>query len=861
MAVLMPGTLLGPYRIEALVGSGGMGEVYKATDTRLDRIVAVKVVSADVAVDPLSQERFEREARAVSKLDHPHICALFDVGHEDGIHFLVMPFLDGQSLRTRLKRGAMPLREALRSAIQIADALDKAHREGIIHRDLKPGNVMLTRNGAKLLDFGLAKVVLAAPPGSDQTTQAHTLSTQNVLIGTLAYMAPEQLDGRPIDERTDIFAFGALVYEMVAGQRAFEGETRTLTIVNILDRDPQSLVTLLASMPPTFDRTIRKCLAKAPDDRWQTARDLFDELKWIDASWDDASSTQARPRPRGRQLLALAAAAIGVAALGAAAGYLARPAPTPTLVRFPMLPQNAQFGDFALSPDGKLLAFVQADRTTQLWLRPLDGMTAQPVPGTNDAFNPFWSPDGAYVAFFAGGKLKKVATAGGPVQTLCDAPQGRGGAWSSRGTIIFAPDILGPLLKVSATGGTPTPVTSLDAARQEDSHRKPSFLPDGRHFLFTARSVKHENSGVFIASTDSPERSQLLNVETGAEYTSQGLLLFVREGTQGTLMALPFDADRLRATGTAFPVGDRVPPEVSKFSVSNGGVLAYTSAPSNVYVWFDRAGARLSTATPPGRYGSIALSPDGTRAATRRVLQGNTDLWVIDIARGTTSRLTTNPAVEDDPVWSPDGEHIAFSSTRETTSDIYQVQAAGAGVEEPLLISEKPKGPSDWSPDGRFILFTQNDPATLSDIWALPLFGDRRPFPVLQTEFMEAQARLSNDGRWMAYESSESGKWEVYLQTFPRSSRKWQVSTDGGAQPLWQRDGREIFYVDPKGTVMAVPVSLAGTVDIASPAAAVQDQSRLCDGRTGTPRPPMASASSSTSRWWTTTAPKGSISS
>jgi Tol biopolymer transport system component len=360
-------------------------------------------------------------------------------------------------------------------------------------------------------------------------------------------------------------------------------------------------------------------------------------------------------------------------------------------------------------------------------------------------------------------------------------------------------------------------LTSLDAVRQEDSHRKPSFLPDGRHFLFTSRSAKHENSGVFIASTDSPERIKLLNVETGAEYTSQGLLLFVREGTQGTLMAMPFDADRLRATAAAFPIGDRVPPEISKFSVSNGGVLAYTSAPANRYVWFDRAGTQLSPVTPPGRYGSIALSLDGTRAATRRVLQGNTDLWVIDMARGTTSRLTTNVAAEDDPVWSPDGEHIAFSSTREMTSDLYQVQAAGAGVEEPLLISEKPKGPSDWSPDGRFILFTQHDPATLSDIWALPLFGDRRPFPVLQTEFMEAQAHLSNDGRWMAYESSESGKWEVYLQTFPRSSRKWQVSTDGGAQPIWQRDGREIFYVDSKGTLTAVAVSLSGNVDIGVP--------------------------------------------
>jgi Tol biopolymer transport system component len=824
---LSPGTRLGAYEIVSLVGSGGMGEVYRANDTRLDRTVAIKVIGGRVTVNAEFRLRFEREARHIAALNHPRICTLFDVGHQDEISFLVMEYLEGETVSQRLRKGPVSLEQTLKIGIEICDALASAHRHGIVHRDLKPGNVMLTKSGAKLLDFGLALSMLPMTNSPiDETvspTQARRLAAEDILVGTLPYMAPEQISGGRIDDRTDIFAFGGLLYELATSQRAFEGDDRGDLIVKILDRNPPALSERVALVPPAFERVVKKCLAKDPDERWQSARDLLDELKWIDAMRTSAAFAPAAPGRRSR-MFTLGAAAVTIAALAAVGAYFARPASEPPLVKLALLPPaGAQFANYAVSPDGTRVVFAAAiNRTTQLWTRSLDAIAAHPLAGTTDPHDPFWSPDSQSVAFFADGKLKKIAASGGSVQTICDAPDGRGGSWGNSGFIVFAPNILGALSKVPAAGGKPTPVTTLDAGRQEDSHRQPFFLPDGRHFLFIARSAKREDSRVDIGSLDSAERIRLLNIESRAVYTPPGYVLFLGEGTEGGLMALPFDATRLRASGDAIPVDAQMPFDVSTFSASSNGVLAFTSVPAHRLMWFDRSGKPLPIASSADRINNIALSADGTRVAARRLFQGNYDIWVIDLARGTTSRATSNPAPDGAPVWSPDGERIAFSSERGKAGSIYVAEASGTGGEELVLPSDLPNDPTDWSPDGRFILFTRQDPVTLKDLWALPLFGDRRAFPLLQTQFIEEQAHISPDGQWIAYVSNESGKWEVYLRTFPRSINRWQVSTAGGSQPRWRRDGRELYFVDPKGTLHAAGVSLGAKVVIAQPQALFQ---------------------------------------
>jgi eukaryotic-like serine/threonine-protein kinase len=820
---LSPGTRLGAYEIVSLLGSGGMGEVYRANDTRLDRTVAIKVVGGRVTVNPEFRQRLEREARHIAALNHPRICTLFDVGHQDEISFLVMEYLEGETLNRRLRKGAVSLEQTLKIGIEICDALANAHRHGIVHRDLKPGNVMLTKSGAKLLDFGLATSMAPMMNSPmDETvspTQARRLVPEDILVGTLPYMAPEQISGGRIDERTDIFAFGALLYELAAGTRAFEGDDRSDLIVRILAMNPPALSERVATVPPALDRLVRKCLAKDPDERWQSARDLLDELKWIDAMRASAALAPATPGRGPRVFALVAAAAVTSAALGAAGAYFAWPASEPPVARLALLPPDgAQFANYAVSPDGKRVVFAaMISRTTQLWTRSLDAIAAQPLAGTTDPHDPVWSPDGQSIAFFADGKLKKVAASGGPVQTICDAPDGRGATWGDSGIIVFAPNILGALSKVAATGGKPTAVTSLDAGRQEDSHRHPFLLPDGRHFLFVARSAKRANSRVDIGSLDSAERIHVLNIESKAVYTPPGYVLFLGEGTEGSLMALPFDARRLRASGEPIPVDAQMPFDVSTFSASNTGVLAFTSVPAHRLMWFDRSGKPLPIASSADRISNIALSADGTRVAARRFFQGNYDIWVIDLARGTTSRMTTDRAPDGAPVWSPDGERIAFSSERGQAGNIYVTGASGSGGEEPVVSSDLPNDPTDWSSDGRYILFTRQDPVTLKDVWALPLFGDRRAFPLVQTQFIEEQAHLSPDGQWIAYVSNESGKWEVYLQRFPRSSGKWQVSTAGGSQPRWRRDGREMYFVDPKGMLYVVGVELGAKVLIAQP--------------------------------------------
>jgi serine/threonine protein kinase len=836
---LSPGTRLGAYEILSPLGAGGMGEVYRARDTRLDRTVAIKVLPQHLASDPAARERFEREARAVSSLNHPHICTLHDVGHQEGVDYLVMEYLEGQTLAARLERGPLPLDELLRYAIEIADALDRAHRQGLIHRDLKPGNIMLTKTGAKLLDFGLAKLRPADPagavPGSSALlTQRADLTAEGTIVGTLQYMAPEQLEGKDADARTDIFSFGAVLYEMITVKKAFEGKNQASVIAAILTVEPQAVSAIQPMTPPALDRVVKRCLAKDPDDRWQTARDLMSELKWISEGNSQAgAATPASTRRRDRGRLSWIVAAIAmlglVASLPIAITHLRMSPAKATAARFTMMPpeKNTFETSFALSPDGRRIAFVAAsDAGPQLWIRPLDSFEAQPLPGTENASLPFWSPDGRYIGFFTNGKLKKIEASGGAVQTVCDAPDGRGGTWNQDGLIIFCPRPRDVLHRVLAAGGEPVPITKLDTSRQELGHRWPHFLPDGRHFLFTARSSRREDEAIYIGSLDSDSRAQVATTVSSSAYAAPGYLLFVREGT---LMAQPFDAARLKITGDPTPIAEKVemqgengPTGYASFSVASSGVLVYRRGfrRNSQLIWFDRGGKQIAILGQPGDYDDPALSPDGTRLALdRRESQASSDLWVIDLSRSLFTRLTFDPAEERQPVWSPDGSRIVFSSNRTGIYDLYQRMSNGAGGDDLLLHSELTKWPDDWSRDGRFILYDSTDRTNL-DLWVLPMTGTSagdKPGPYVQTEFNEAHGHFSPDARWVAYTSDESGRPEVFVQPFPASGGKWQVSTEGGDQATWSSDGREIVYIGPDRKVMAVPIKADTTFEAGVP--------------------------------------------
>ncbi len=822
---IITGKRLGPYEILSAVGAGGMGEVYRAKDTRLDRIVAIKILPDHLADRAELRERFEREARTIASLNHPHICTLHDVGHQDGIDYLVMEYVEGETLAQRLGKGPLPLDQVFKYAIGIADALDKAHRKGITHRDLKPGNIMLTKSGAKLLDFGLAKLKQEGAPAtsvSQLPTMKSAITGEGTILGTLQYMAPEQLEGKEADARTDIFAFGVVVYEMATGKRAFEGKSQASVISAIMSSEPVPMSSLQPMTPPALDRIVKRCLAKEPDERCQSAKDLTDELKWI----AEGGSQTGIPAPivarrKIKEHVAWAIAAIAVmAALALAFVHFREPTEETRVLKMSVLPpEKAAFNMRsipAVSPDGRRLAFVATlDGKNELWVRDLDSLAGRPLSGTDGADHPFWSPDSRFIAFFAGGKLKKIDVAGGPAVSLCDAAiggTGYGGSWSKNDVILFSPANYLGLFRVSAAGGNATPVTTLDQAG-ETSHRFPCFLPDGHHFLFTALTRDPEKSAVYVGDLDSKTRRQVVGGNNNAEYAPPGYLLFVRERT---LMAQPFDAAQLQTSGDPVPIAEEVDLSSvngqSQFSSSQDGVLAYTSGSgigSIILTWFDRSGKVLGTVGTPGDLLWPAISPDGnTVVVDRRDPQtGYFDLWLHDLARGTASRLTFNSKTNEYPVWSPDGSHIAFASTRDGTSTLYQKTANGAAQDEALDKAARAMRPDDWSRDGRYIIEeTSNDPKTGFDIWILPVFGDRKPIPYLQTEFNERWAKLSPNGQWLAYVSGETKRNEVYVQTFPTLGGKWQVSTNGGDKPLWSRDGKELFFIGADQKLMAVEV-------------------------------------------------------
>jgi tRNA A-37 threonylcarbamoyl transferase component Bud32 len=746
---LSNGTRLGPYQIEVPIGAGGMGEVYRAKDTRLDRTVAVKVLADKLSRKPGLRQRFEREARAIASLNHPHICALHDVGQQDGVDFLVMEYLEGETLADRLSHGALMPELLLRYAIQIADALDKAHRQAFVHRDLKPGNIMLTRTGVKLLDFGLAKFATderalqaGATVGAASTLTMQPVTAEGTIVGTLQYMAPEQLEGREADPRTDLFAFGLVVYEMATGKKAFTGKSQASLMTAIMTTDPPAITSLQPASPPGLDRVVKTCLAKEPEDRWQTAHDVMLELKWIgESSTQAAVSTPAAARSRRRERWAWAAAGLLLIGLLALLPFtIAYLRQTPAEARrmiFPILPPDkASLGSIAVSPDGRWLAFTAATGgKNQLWVRALDALQALPLSGTEGATLPFWSPDSSFIGFSTGGKIKKIGVSGGPLQTVCDVAGARGGAWNHDGVIVFATAAFG-LHQVSATGGDVTPVTTPDYSRQEAAHASPFFLPDGRHFLCYIHSGRKETRGIYIGSLEQPMKQRLLGADSNALYAAPGYLVFMREGM---LLAQPFDVQQLKLAGEPFLIAERVgrDPNLAhgSFSISDNGVLVYDSSlnrQSKQLVWVDRHGNRIRSLGVVGGYGQPCLSPDEKRVAVDSLNDetDTNDIWLYDVAAGGGSRFTVDPASDLSPMWSPDGSRIIWRSNREGTYDLYWKATSGAGPEERLLKSAKTAIPTGWSQDGRFLIYYEIDPKTKRDLWVLPLFGDRKALPL-----------------------------------------------------------------------------------------------------------------------------------
>jgi Tol biopolymer transport system component len=830
---LSSGTRLGSYEILAALGAGGMGEVYRARDVRLQRDVAIKVLPEDVTADPARVQRFEQEARAAAALNHPNILAVFDIGDRQGSPYIVSELLEGQTLRERLASGPLPPRKAVDYAIQIARGLAAAHERGIVHRDLKPDNVFLTTDGrAKVLDFGLAKLTEREHP--ELTLSALPTTPPNTAIGTvlgtIGYMAPEQVRGAQVDQRTDIFAFGALLYEMLSGRRAFGGDTGIDVMTAVLKEDPPDLPSAERQIPPGLQRIVDRCLEKSPAARFQTASDLGFALESLTSASGAAAVVDAGPATAGTSgiwgrraamLWASAAAVFLLVLVAGAIAYALRPLAAPTVVRFTMdPPPDAAFGggpafspSAAVSPNGKQIVFMAGRKdasTPMLFVRSIDSFEARPLDGTEGASFPFWSPDSASIGFFTAGKLKKIDLAGGPVRTICDTISGQGATWSAEGVIVFAADAIGPLSRVPSAGGQPVPVTKLSDAGKESSHMWPDFLPDGRHFIFLVQP----GNVIRVGSLDSVESTRLFAADSRAAYAAPGYLLFVRGET---LFAQAFDARKLQTTAEPIPMveGMRVNASNARaaFSVSPAGVLTYRTGTATFPVqltWFDRSGAVRGRVGQQRDYRGIDLSPDGTRVATHLHddAAGGGNLWLLDLTRGTETRFTFTATHDASPHFSSDGTRVVFNSQGPGKPlDLYIKEAGGVTAPQPLVTDDVNKAARHWSADGRFIVYDTNGPKTLSDIAVVPLSGDRKPITFLATAANEGQGELSPDGRFMAYSSNESGRYDIYVQPFPATGGKWQVSTAGGFEPHWRRDGKELFYVSTQPyKMMAVDV-------------------------------------------------------
>ena len=824
---LSVGTRLGPYEIIAPLGAGGMGEVYRAKDTRLDRTVAVKVLPTHLSANPDLRQRFDREAKSISQLQHPHICTLFDVGSQDGVDFLVMEYLEGETLADRLKRGPLPFPQLLKIAIELAQALEKAHHAGLIHRDIKPGNIMLTKSGAKLLDFGLAKplstqAVAATGSGSaspmlsgalTQSSPAAALTSVGTVVGTVQYMSPEQIAGQEADVRSDIFCFGAVLYEAAAGERAFKGKTPSAVVGAILANDPPPASTLQPTVPAAFDRVVATCLAKDPEERFESAHDLRLQLEWVrDFAVTDATKSGAAGTLWQRRFAA-AALALAVVALVAALWFWSSRSSQSTKVIAAEIsaPPGETFtsiGDLAgapaISPQGDQIAFVAtgADKTQNLWVRRINSLIAQKIEGTDGAAHPFWSPDGKFIGFFTPSKLNRVPATGGSIVSLADVTNPRGGSWSKDGVIIYAADFRSGLMQVSAQGGSPVPVTQLDT-KKHTTHRWPYFLPDGKHFLYFATNhsgESKEQSGVYFASLDGRENRQILESDSAAEYGS-GFLLF---RGQTSLVAQPFDPGSGKLSGTPMTVINSVRNDGgvwrSVFSVSQDGLLCYqpgtTSAAGTQLAWYDRSGKMIQAVGERSNQADIRLSPDGKKLA---LLAGDPfwRLWILDLERGGRTRVTYSDGTPAQPNWSADGKMLVYTASNGAGQlfDIRIKPTNGSGSEQTVKSGHSYYFPS-WSPDGKFLAYLQSDGPGGESLWAMPQSGDGKPILVVQPpspQYNIVNYRISPDGKWVAYESDETGRMEVYVAPFPKGDGKWQVSSIGAGFPAWRGDTKELF--------------------------------------------------------------------
>jgi Tol biopolymer transport system component len=815
-----------------------MGEVYRARDTRLDRTVAIKILASHLSSSPELKQRMEREARAISSLNHPHICHLYDIGSQDGADFLVMEFLEGQTLADRLKSGVIPLPEVYKIGIDVAEALAFAHRHGIIHRDLKPGNIMLTKSGAKLMDFGLAKPLGAQASGADSAsappsfTAVATLSGPSPLtpltsagsiIGTIQYMSPEQIEGKEADVRSDIFAFGAVLYEMAAGKRPFQGKSQISLASSILESDPEPIGKLKPTTPAAFEHVVATCLQKNPEDRFQTAHDIKLELQWIAAEKPLANAPVAAPPAPSRRSLAWIPAVIAGLLLGAVAGFfLHRSLPASSVRTVINPPEKTHInlaGDNAgppiISPDGSTIAFAAggADGKTSIWVRPVNSLEQRQLRDTDGAIFPFWSFDSRSIAFFSDGKLKVVELSGGSAQVIADAPYGRGGAWGADGNIVYSPDTENRLFRININGGSPAPITTLDL-NQHTSHRWPFFLPDGKHFLYSAinhDSSKSGNDTVYYASVDGSLNKPLLKSKSNAIF-ADGYLLFARNEQ---LLAQPFNPSNGTLSGEPQTLAKDVANDPTTWhvdaSASNSGLLIYGNGAGDYgsveLYWMDRASKRLTTIVEGlTNVQAAALSPQGDRIAIV-MDNGISDIWVQDIARGTRTRLTFGPVENNGPQWSPDGKSIVYTSSRNGRYKLFRKPSDGSGAEEELLDDSQLIIPFDWSRDGKYVLYSRGIPGA-QDIWALPLEGDRKPFQVIPATpgTFRTFPMLSPDGRWLTYCSNESGSPQIYVAAFQGGHGKWQVSANGGYFPTWSHDGKELLYSFSGNSIFAVPV-------------------------------------------------------
>jgi serine/threonine protein kinase len=834
---LTPGTRLGPYEIVAPLGAGGMGEVYRAKDTRLGRDVAVKVLPQHLSSSPEIRARFEREAKTVSSLNHPSICTLHDVGREGDTDYLVMELIEGETLAQRLVKGPLPLADVLKFGGQIADALDRAHRAGVMHRDLKPGNVMLTKSGAKLMDFGLARAtgLGAVSEMTSSPTVVGPLTTEGTILGTFQYMAPEQLEGQEADTRADLWALGCVLYEMATAKRAFDGKSQASLITAIMGSHPAPISQVSPLAPAALDRLVQACLAKDAAERIQSAHDVKLQLSWIadGGSQPGAQAPVIAPsRGRGRERLAWALAVVGVAsALGLGALLIMKrpPSATPIHAAIPPPPGGTIVNNtstpvpLAIAPDGSHMVFCArvGEGPIRLFVRSLAADDTRPLAGTENAEHPFFSPDGRSIGFFVDGKLKRVEVSGGPVTTLCEAFDSRGGTWSPRGVILFTGAAEGGVSRVAAEGGAVTPATTLDKTLNESTHRYPSFLPDGVHFLYLARrsgAGRGIEPTIYVGSLDSPDRARVLGVASNVVYAS-GSLLFVQ---QGVLVAQPFDPGKLTTRGPAVPLAENVRMDErfsrGAFAASQNGMLVYLTgkAESRTQLrWLDRRGATLSSVGEAAdfTYGGIPeISPDGRRAvmAILNPERGDSAVWVVDLDSGRRRRLTLDDGDHTAAVWSADGARVVYTGSNE---DVLARAADGSGNVETLYPSRPDRGgwPRACSPDGKWFLDAMGQKTGGADIVAIPMSRSGEPVPVAATPAHEEDPQFSPDGRFVAYKSAESGRDEVYVAAFPPTGAKWQVSQEGGVEPRFSRDGKELFYFDRENRLTAVEIKTSGS--------------------------------------------------